>query len=82
MDDFVAPDMIVQFGVPPGRIDLLTSIESVEFDDAWAARLTVIMDDIAVSVIGRDRLHRNKRAVGRPPDLANADRLSKQPPLA
>ena len=72
--------MIVQFGVPPGRIDLLTSIESVEFDDAWAARLTVIMDDIPVSVIGRDHLLRNKRAVGRPQDLADADRLSKQPP--
>jgi hypothetical protein len=75
--DFTAPDLIVQFGVVPNRIDILTSIEAVEFDDAWPDRLQVTMDGIEMNVVGRDHLLRNKRAVGRPQDLADADRLAR-----
>ena len=76
VDDFASPDMIVQFGVPPGRIDIITSVEAVEFPEAWAERLTVPMDGVTAYVIGREHLLRNKRAVGRPQDLADAERLS------
>lgn len=76
--DFAAPDMIVQFGVPPARIDVITSIEAVQFAEAWPGRLIVTMDSVVANVIGREDLLRNKRAVGRPQDLADVDRLSQQ----
>ena len=78
--DFAASDMIVQFGVVPNRIDILTSIEAVEFDEAWPDRLQVTMDGIEMNVVGRDHLLRNKRAVGRPQDLADAERLARLRP--
>lgn len=78
--DFSAPDTIVQFGVVPNRIDILTSIEAVEFEDAWPERLQVTMDGIEMSVVGRNHLLRNKRAVGRPQDIADADRLARLRP--
>ena len=75
--DFTAPDTIVQFGVVPNRIDILTSIEAVEFEDAWPERLQVTMDGIEMNVVGRNHLLRNKRAVGRPQDIADAERLTR-----
>ena len=75
--DFTAPDTIVQFGVVPHRIDILTSIEAVEFEDAWPERLQVTMDGIEMNVVGRNHLLRNKRAVGRPQDIADAERLTR-----
>lgn len=78
--DFSTPDTIVQFGVVPNRIDILTSIEAVEFLDAWPERLQVTMDGIEMSVVGRNHLLRNKRAVGRPQDIADADRLARLRP--
>ena len=78
--DFTAPDTIVQFGVVPNRIDILTSIEAVEFEDAWPERLQVTMDGIEMNVVGRNHLLRNKRAVGRPQDIADAERLTRLRP--
>jgi hypothetical protein len=80
VDDLCVPDMILQFGVVPDRIDVLTSIEGVEFGEAWDERIVVPMDGISVKVIGRDLLLRNKRAVGRPQDIADVARLSAQRP--
>ena|SRR5471030_1444715 len=80
VDDLAVPDMILQFGVVPDRIDVLTSIERVEFGEAWDERIVVPMDGISVNVIGRDHLLRNKRAVGRPQDMADVARLSAQRP--
>ncbi|MEP6495689.1 MAG: hypothetical protein ABJF01_23600 [bacterium] len=76
--DLCRPDTVLQFGVVPGRIDIVTSIEAVEFDDAWAAHLTVRLGDVVLPVIGRDHLLRNKRAVGRPQDLADVARLEER----
>jgi len=75
VDDFSRPGMVVQFGVEPGRIDILTAIEGVAFDEAYPDRLIVRTDDVDLPVIGRQHLLRNKRAVGRPQDLADASRL-------
>ena len=76
VSDFTTSDMIVQFGVVPNRIDILTSIAAVEFVEAWQHRIQVTMDGVVLNVMGRDHLLRNKRAVGRPQDIADAERLA------
>lgn len=73
--DLTASDLVFQIGLVPNRIDLLTAISGVEFDDAWTGRMTVEIDGKLVPVIGRRDLLRNKRATGRPQDLVDADRL-------
>ena len=74
-DDFTMPNIVYQIGVAPRRIDLLTSISGVEFDRAWANRTSVQMNDLIVPVLGRQDLLANKRATGRPKDLADAELL-------
>jgi len=75
-EDLSRPGVVFQIGVPPSRIDLMTSITGVEFEQAWSERLTVPIDDIAAPVLGRKELIANKRAVGRPRDLADLERLA------
>ena len=80
--DFMEPGMVVQVGLPPRRIDLMTSITGIEFDAAWATHVTVTVAGIAIPVLGRESLLANKRALGRPQDLADVDALSRQKPIA
>ena len=65
--------VILQFGVPPNRIDLLNEIDGVDFASAWQRRTRVMLEDdsggIPFSYIGLEDLIRNKRAAGRPKDL-------------
>ncbi len=56
----------------PGRIDLLTGLTGLSFDEAWPSRITVPIAGLLVPVLGRDDLLRNKGATGRPQDLADA----------
>jgi hypothetical protein len=70
--DLCTPDNIYQIGVAPYRIDIVTSITGVEFDEAWKSRNQTTIDGIRVAVISRDDLLKNKRATGRPKDLADA----------
>lgn len=70
-DDLTTPEMVVEVGGAPCRIDLLTSIDGVDFDDAWERRSLVRFDDIEVPVVSPADLIRNKRATGRPQDLAD-----------
>ena len=65
-DDFSTPGKIVQLGVAPNRVDLLTVIDGVTFDEAWSGRVAGHYGDQAVDYIGRAELVRNKRASGRP----------------
>jgi hypothetical protein len=74
-DDLTRPDMVVQIGVPPRRIDILTSISGVEFDEAWPGRVTHEVDGLAVPFLGRTALVRNKRASGRTKDKADLEAL-------
>lgn len=74
-DDFLDLDAIVQLGRPPNRIDLLTSISGVSFDEVWNGRVAGELDGHAVTFIGRDALIRNKRASGRTKDLADIEEL-------
>ncbi|ETW95055.1 MAG: hypothetical protein ETSY2_48695 [Candidatus Entotheonella gemina] len=74
-DDFESPDQVVQLGVPPVRIDLITSLTGVSWDEAWAGRTTGNYGDIPVDYIGREQFIANKRAIGRTKDLADLEML-------
>jgi hypothetical protein len=66
------------FGVgTEGRVDILTHIPGVTFEDAWGARIHVIVDEVELPVIGKAHLIENKRAVGRLQDLADVEELEK-----
>jgi len=69
--DFLQPEQIIQLGRAPSRIDLLTTISGVSTNEAFASKISAILDGIPVFILGRDALIRNKRAVGRPQDLAD-----------
>ncbi len=73
--DLLTPGTVIQIGREPRRIDLLTAIDGVEFDEAWDARNEIQVDGMTISVIGRDEFLRNKRASGRLKDLADVERL-------
>lgn len=74
-DELTRPDLVFQVGVPPHRIDLLTSLDGVEFAAAWTRRTEVELDGLLVPVISRVDLIATKRATGRPQDLADLDAL-------
>lgn len=73
--DFAVPGTVYQIGLPPRRIDLLTEITGVTFDEAWATRESARLEGQIVCFIGKDAFVRNKQATGRPKDLADAARL-------
>lgn len=74
-DDFSRPDQVVQFGLPPYRIDILTSVSGLDFGEAWQARSQDTLFGVHVAFLGRDDLIRNKRASGRPKDLRDIEAL-------
>lgn len=73
--DFSQPGTLYQIGLPPRRIDLLTEISGLTFDEAWESRTTADVDGRTVSFIGREALLKNKQASGRLKDLADVARL-------
>lgn len=73
--DLQAPDMVVQIGLPPRRIDVLTSVTGLEFDDAWAGRTMHRVGTLDVPFLGRSALVQNKRASGRHKDLGDLEAL-------
>lgn len=76
--DFVRPDVVVQFGLPPYRIDILTAISGVTFDEAWRERVEDYFNGVRVPFIGRSAFIRNKRASGRKKDLADLEALGEE----
>jgi len=75
MNDLSTPGIIFQIGVVPCRIDILTDIDGVEFDEAWANRKYIKIHSIDIPVIGMQELLKNKKAAGRPQDIADVTRL-------
>ena len=73
--DFLVPDQIIQLGYPPNRIDLISSLEGVDFDTCHASRVEVAVEEVPASFISLEDLKKNKRATGRHQDLADLDRL-------
>lgn len=73
--DFLEADTIIQLGYPPHRIDLLTTLSGVDFDQCFSARVVVEMDDIPINFIDLENLIKNKRATGRAQDIADIENL-------
>ncbi len=76
-NDLCQNDLVLQLGFPPNRIDLMTCIDALKFDQVWAARVPATMDDLPVNFISRELLIQNKMATGRLKDMADAQELSK-----
>lgn len=74
-DDFATPGLVYQIGLPPHRIDIITEISGVSFDEAVRDAVIGHLGPQPVSCIGLDALIRNKRAAGRPKDLADVAAL-------
>ena len=75
LEDLTSPQIVFQIGIAPARIDILTSLTALKFDDAWPRRQMVEIEGQTLPFLSRDDLIRNKAAVGRPRDLADIDDL-------
>ena len=75
--DFATPDVTLQIGVAPNRIDIATHIDGVTFDGAWPNRTPSQFGDQPIFVIGRADLIANKKAAGRPQDLLDLATLAR-----
>jgi len=73
--DFESPDKVIQLGVPPVRVDIITSITGVSWEEAFSGRAKGKYGDIPVHYIGREQFISNKRALGRKKDLADIEAL-------
>jgi hypothetical protein len=77
--DLSRPDVVAQFGLPPNRIDVLTGVSGVRFDEAWPDRISAPFGDLpSVPFIGRAAFIKNKRASGRKRDLADLESLGER----
>ncbi len=75
-EDFLQAGHTIQLGVPPNRIDLLTSALGLEFDECFRSKVDVNIAGLTVHFIDLDHLKQNKRAVGRLQDLADLENLT------
>lgn len=73
--DFNMPDSVIQLGYPPARIDLMTSIDAVDFDTAFPMRVNVTIDGVDLGFISRADLIKNKSSTGRLKDMADVQAL-------
>jgi predicted nucleotidyltransferase len=74
---FLEKDRIIRFGEPPLRIEILTSISGVSFDDCFSRRARVRLDGLRVNLISLEDLKKNKVASGRPKDLDDLTELER-----
>lgn len=75
-DDLSRPGKGLMMGSPPRRIDILTQITGVDFEAAWHSKAMHSVGGLMVPFIGRERLIDNKRASGRPQDIADVASLN------
>jgi hypothetical protein len=78
IDDFQNPDSVVQLGIPPVRIDIITSISGVTWEEADKGKAKGLYGDIPVHFLGREQYIANKRAIGRKKDLADLESLGEE----
>lgn len=76
-DDLRTADLVVQLGLPPRRIDLMTGLTGIGFEEAWEARVLVTVGSVEVPFIGREALLANKRATGRLQDMSDVEALTR-----
>lgn len=74
-EDFAEPEVLYQIGVPPSRIDIMTSVTGLEFDAAWPNRIMATYGDVVAPTLGLDDMRTAKRAAGRLKDLADLEEL-------
>ena len=77
---FATPNIVFQIGVAPRRIDIITTISGVGFDDAYQQRQVLEMEGMSIPILSLGDLIRNKRATGRDKDRLDAERLEKEKP--
>lgn len=76
--DLAKTDTVFQIGVPPRRIDVLTQLTGLEFDEAWETRTEQSAAGVSVNFLGLRELIANKEATSRPKDLADVELLKKK----
>jgi hypothetical protein len=76
--DLGRPGLVLQIGLPPRRIDILTELTGVDFEAAWRSRVVHRVGSLEVPFLDRETLIRNKRATGRLRDLADVERLEEE----
>ncbi len=76
IEDLMKPEQVIQLGYPPQRIDLISTLKAVDFEDCYARRMILQLDGIAVNFIDLENLKKTKRATGRFQDLADVENLS------
>ena len=77
--DLSQPGTVYQLGLPPRRIDIITAISGVEFQQAWEDRTVVSVDELPVAFLSRANLLKNKLAAGRDKDLVDVKLLARHP---
>ena len=77
-EDFETPDRVVQLGVPPVRVDIVTSIDGVSWKEAWDGKTRGTCGAVPVYFISRREFVANKKAVGRRKDLADLEALGEE----
>jgi hypothetical protein len=77
-EDLTKPGTVYQIGLPPRRIDIITDIDGVDFEEAWESKVISQVTGLAVPFLGWDVLLRNKKASGRPKDLSDLRLLKKK----
>lgn len=75
LDDFAEPEVLYQIGMPPSRIDIMTSVTGLDFDAAWPNRVMARFGDVEAPVLGLDDMRTAKQAAGRLKDLADLEEL-------
>jgi hypothetical protein len=75
VEDFLQEDQVIQLGIAPSRIDLLTFLSGVDFQEAWATREHGEINGLKVPFISKEMLKRNKAASGRSQDLLDLEHL-------
>jgi Aminoglycoside-2''-adenylyltransferase len=73
--DFEKPDTVIQLGVPPVRVDIITSLTGISWETAFANRVQGRYGNVPVQYIGREQFIRNKRSIGRLKDLADIEAI-------
>lgn len=76
---FMETQTVYQIGLPPSRIDIMTSLTGVDFQTCWQHKMRVSLDGLEINVLSRDDLLKNKLDTGRPKDLADAEWLKANP---
>jgi hypothetical protein len=78
VDDLAVPGTIFQIGIAPNRVDVLTAIDAVTFDEAWPRRVRSSYGGVPISLLSVDDLLVNKRAAGRLQDQLDVEQLEKR----